>query len=116
MPRQRKLNPFGRTLAYVYTEKGEHLQELLLANGFAKSKVFQNDMFWHCLADIETVTRRNYFGLWRHQDYKVRSIETLSREDSHRWLEVRGVVRGYERKGQLFELIIDEKLVLVVAK
>ncbi|GIU08125.1 nuclease [Shewanella sp. c952] len=113
---QRKLGPYGRTLAYVYTEQGEHLQELLLANGFAKSKVFQNDMFWQCLADIETVARRNNIGLWQHQDYKVRAVETLSREDSNRWLEIRGVVTGYERKGQLFELIIDEKLVLMITK
>ncbi|ACJ27311.1 hypothetical protein swp_0480 [Shewanella piezotolerans WP3] len=78
--------------------------------------MFQNDMLWHCLANIKTVARCNTIGLWQYQDYKVRSIETLSREDSHHWLEVRGVVTGYERKAQFFELVIDEKLVLVVAK
>jgi endonuclease YncB( thermonuclease family) len=113
---QQKLDPYGRTLAYVYTAAGEHLQELLLSNGFAKAKVFQNDFFWQCLADIEDDARTNQRGLWQHLDYQAKSPAHLSRSDSNQWREVRGVGTGYERKGQDLALLIDDKLVLMISK
>lgn len=113
---QQKLDPYGRTLAYVYTVAGEHLQELLLGNGFAKAKVFKNDFFWQCLAAIEQDARVNKVGLWRHFDYQAKTPANLSRSDSNQWREVRGVLSGYERKGQDFTLLIDHKLVLMISK
>lgn len=106
---QKRLDPYGRTLAYVYTESGEHLQELLLSQGFAKTRVYQNDYFWQCLNLIELTARDKKLGLWSHPDYRAKTVDELSREDRNRWGEVKGVVTGYERKGQYLWLILDKK-------
>ncbi|WP_299805401.1 thermonuclease family protein [uncultured Shewanella sp.] len=113
---KRRLDPFGRTLAYVYTKELQHLQELMLANGYAKARVYQNDYFWHCLSQIEQVARENQVGLWGLKDYQARSTDALSRNDTNKWLEVGGVVTGYERKGQNFELNIDNNLVVMMSQ
>ncbi|ABV89086.1 thermonuclease family protein [Shewanella pealeana] len=113
---KRRLDPFGRTLAYVYTQELQHLQELMLANGYAKARVYQNDYFWQCLSQIEQVAREDRVGLWSLKDYQAKSTDTLSRIDANKWLEVRGVVTGYERKGQNFELKIDNNLVVMMSQ
>ena len=113
---QRKLDLYGRILAYVYTENNLHLQELLLSHGFAKFKVYQNDLFWQCLAAIEQQARVDKVGLWQYEHYQPRLVAALSKGDIYQWREIRGVVTGYERKGRFFELIIDEKLVLMISK
>ncbi|ABV35149.1 nuclease (SNase domain protein) [Shewanella sediminis HAW-EB3] len=106
---QKRLDPYGRTLAYVYTENGEHLQELLLSQGFAKTRVYQNDYFWQCLNQVELTARDKELGLWSHPDYRAKTVDELGRSDRNRWGEVKGVVTGYERKGQYLWLILDEK-------
>ncbi|MCG9695470.1 thermonuclease family protein [Shewanella sp. Isolate11] len=106
----KRLDPQGRTLAYVYTEAGLHLQELLLSHGYAKARVYQNDYFWRCLAQVEQQARENHIGLWAESAYQPMTVEQLSREDLNHWREVRGVITGFERKGQDFWLIIDKKL------
>ncbi|MGS0682725.1 thermonuclease family protein [Shewanella sp. 125m-7] len=113
---KKRLDPFGRTLAYVYTEQLEHLQEVMLANGFAKARVYQNDYFWQCLSKIERSARTNKVGLWSHKAYQPLTTYKLTRNDSNKWREVRGVVTGYERKGPNFELNIDNNLVLMMAQ
>lgn len=106
---QKRLDPYGHTLAYVYTEKGEHLQEILLSHGFAKTRVYQNDYFWSCLNQVELTARDKKLGLWSHPDYRAKTVDELGRSDRNRWGEVMGVVTGYERKGQYLWLILDEK-------
>ncbi|MCL1146447.1 thermonuclease family protein [Shewanella marinintestina] len=113
---KRRLDPYGRTLAYVYTEQQQHLQELMLANGYAKARVYKNDYFWQCLSTIEQDARDNKIGLWSLKAYQPLATEQLSRNDINQWLEIRGVVTGYERKGQNFELNIDNNLVLMISQ
>ena len=113
---KRRLDPYARTLAYVYTEQQQHLQELMLANGYAKARVYKNDYFWQCLSTIEQDARDNKIGLWSLKAYQPLATEHLSRNDINQWLEIRGVVTGYERKGQNFELNIDNNLVLMISQ
>ncbi|WP_028775068.1 thermonuclease family protein [Shewanella waksmanii] len=106
---QRKLDPYGRTLAYVYTEKGQHVQEALLGEGYAKARVYQNDYFWQCLNSVEALAREKQRGLWNHPSYQAKQISQLNRDDRNQWREIRGTVTGFERKAQHLWLIIDEK-------
>ncbi|ABZ78400.1 nuclease (SNase domain protein) [Shewanella halifaxensis HAW-EB4] len=113
---KQRLGPYGRTLAYVYTEKLEHLQEMMLSHGFAKARVYQNDYFWQCLSKIERTARERKVGLWSDKSYQPLTTDSLTRDDSNKWREVRGVVTGYERKGQNFELNIDNNLVVMMSQ
>ncbi|MPY25872.1 thermonuclease family protein [Shewanella sp. YLB-07] len=113
---RKKLDPFGRTLAYVYTETGEHLQEILLQMGLAKTHVYQNDYFWECFNDVELTARDEKLGLWSHPDYRARSVDELTRDDLNHWGEVRGVVTGFERKGQHLWLILDNKFYIGIPR
>lgn len=106
---RKRLDPQGKTLAYVYTEEGVHLQELMLGNGYAKARVHQNDYFWQCLGGVEREARNSRLGLWRFPAYQPMTVDQITRDDLNRWREVRGVVTGFERKGQHIWLIIDEK-------
>ncbi|WP_394203832.1 thermonuclease family protein [Shewanella waksmanii] len=106
---RKKLDPYGRTLAYVYTQEGQHLQEALLKQGFAKARVYQNDYFWQCLNGVEAHARDAQWGLWSHPSYQAKQVSQLNRDDRNQWREITGTVTGFERKGQHLWLIIDEK-------
>ncbi|QYK01115.1 thermonuclease family protein [Shewanella psychrotolerans] len=106
---RKRLDPKGKTLAYAYTEDGIHLQELMLSNGYAKARVYQNDYFWQCLEGVERQARNNRVGLWQFAQYQPMTVDQITRDDLNRWREIRGVVTGFERKGQHIWLIIDEK-------
>jgi micrococcal nuclease len=106
---RKRLDPRGKTLAYVYTDNGVHLQELMLGNGYAKARVYQNDYFWQCLGGVERQAREQHLGLWQYLAYQPMKVEQITRADLNRWREVSGVVTGFERKGQHLWLIIDEK-------
>lgn len=112
----RKLDRFGRTLAYVYTDNGVHLQELLLRQGFAKTRVYSNDYFWRCFNQIEAIAREQQMGLWSHAEYRARHVDELTRADLNKWREIKGVVTGYERKGQYIWLIIDNSFHLGILR
>lgn len=106
---RKRLDPHGRTLAYVFTQAGEHLQELLLNHGYAKSRVYHNDYFWQCFEALERRARATKQGLWSHLSYQPKRVDQLNRDDLNRWREVEGTVTGFERKGQYLWIIIDEK-------
>ncbi|QFU24660.1 thermonuclease family protein [Shewanella eurypsychrophilus] len=113
---RKKLDPYGRTLAYVYTLDGEHLQETLLRKGYAKTRVYQNDYFWECLNEVELNARDKNLGLWSHPDYQAKTVDKLNRDDLNRWGEIKGVVTGFERKSQHLWLILDNKFYIGIPR
>lgn len=56
---------YGRTLAYLYFEDGEMVQEWLLKNGYAQTMTVQpNSKYAEKFAEIQHLAAENNVGLW----------------------------------------------------
>ncbi len=102
-----KLDPYGRTLAYVFTPDGLLLQQELLQQGFAMARVYQEHPFWECFAKLEQQARTQSTGLWVFDDYAPKAVSAIGQQDLNQYRLVRGVVTDFERKGQYLWLILD---------
>ncbi len=102
-----KLDPYGRTLAYVFTPDGLLLQQELLQQGFAMARVYQEHPFWECFAKLEQQARTQRTGLWVFDDYAPKAVSAIGQQDLNQYRLVRGVVTDFERKGQYLWLILD---------
>ncbi|WP_251767361.1 thermonuclease family protein [Shewanella indica] len=103
-----KLDPYGRTLAYVFTPNGLLLQQELLQQGFAMARVYQEHPFWECFAELEQQARTQNAGLWQFEDYAPKATSAIGQQDLNQYRLVRGVVTDFERKGQYLWLILDD--------
>ena len=60
-----KLDPYGRTLAYIYLEDGRMFNEMLLEEGLAKVVVFKpNNKYETEFRAIETKAKEEQIGIW----------------------------------------------------
>jgi len=103
-----KLDPYGRTLAYVFTPNGLLLQQELLQQGFAMAWVYQEHPFWECFAELEQQARTQNAGLGQCEDYAPKATSAIGQQDLNQYRLVRGVVTDFERKGQYLWLILDD--------
>ncbi|PRO65046.1 thermonuclease family protein [Alkalicoccus urumqiensis] len=64
-PDETPVDPYGRTLAYVYLEDGTMYQELLLALGFAEMNVYPpDDRYERELNEVEQKAKELKIGMW----------------------------------------------------
>lgn len=60
-----RTDKYGRTLAYLYFENGETVQEWLLKNGYAQTMTVQpNSKYAEKFAEIQHIAAENRVGLW----------------------------------------------------
>lgn len=60
-----RTDKYGRTLAYLYFEDGEAVQEWLLKNGYAQTMTVQpNSKYAERFAEIQHLAAENNVGLW----------------------------------------------------
>lgn len=60
-----KLDPYGRTLAYIYLEDGRMFNEMLLEQGLAKVVVYQpNNKYEEQFQAIERTAQEGKIGIW----------------------------------------------------
>lgn len=60
-----RTDKYGRTLAYLYFENGEMVQEWLLKNGYAHMMTVQpNSKYAEKFAEIQHIAAENKVGLW----------------------------------------------------
>ncbi|MCP4541884.1 MAG: hypothetical protein GY832_32545 [Chloroflexi bacterium] len=62
---RQRLDPYGRTLAYVYLDTGQMLNAALLENGYARVLIVQpNDAYADLFYSLEDQAKANQTGLW----------------------------------------------------
>ena len=62
-----KIDPYGRTLAYVYLENGIFLNEYLVQKGYARMATFPpNIKYVDLFRKSEEKARKNELGMWKY--------------------------------------------------
>ena len=62
---QRKKDKYGRTLAYVYLENGEFVNQDLVAKGYAKVKTYKpNTRYEKLLKETQREAKEKSLGIW----------------------------------------------------
>ena len=62
-----KIDPYGRTLAYVYLENGIFLNEYLVQKGYARMATFPpNIKYVDIFRKSEEKARKNELGMWKY--------------------------------------------------
>lgn len=88
---------YGRTLAYVFTQDNELINQQLLAQGLATLNLYPpNLQFATVLENAQQQAEHQQVGIWQRPEYapiSISAIETLAATDeslSQRWLRVHG--------------------------
>ena len=64
---QGALDQYGRSLLYLWTERGDFVNLQLVAEGYASAvDIAPNDAYWPELLDAERAARDAGLGLWGH--------------------------------------------------
>lgn len=59
------LDPYGRTLLYLWTERGDFVNLELVRQGFARSVLFEpNDAYIRQMREAESEARADFRGMW----------------------------------------------------
>ena len=59
------LDPYGRTLLYLWTERGDFVNLELVRQGYARSVLFEpNDAYIHQMREAESEARADLRGMW----------------------------------------------------
>lgn len=59
------LDPYGRTLLYLWTERGDFVNLELVRQGYARSVLFEpNDEYIHQIREAESEARTDSRGMW----------------------------------------------------
>lgn len=84
---------YGRTLAHVFTEKGEHLNLQLVANGLAEVSIFPpNLMYVDELINAEDQAEAAKLGIWHRPEFAAIPVENLTAEGHAGYTRVIGTV------------------------
>ena len=84
---------YGRTLAYLFTEKKEHINVSLVKAGLAAMSIYPpNLLYVKELVAAENQAEQNKLGIWRRPEYAAIPVSNLTETGHQGWLRLVGKV------------------------
>ncbi|MGI9213336.1 MAG: thermonuclease family protein [Methylococcaceae bacterium] len=88
---------YGRLLAYVYTDQGEHINLSLVQQGLAHVDIYPpNVRYAAALMEAERQAEKARLGLWKRPEYAVRELNQTGESFAHGWQRLLGRVERIE--------------------
>ena len=88
-----KMDKYGRTLAYVFTEKGENVNLSLITAGLASLSIYPPNLkYVNELISAENNAEQNKLGIWSQPEYAVIPVDRLKALDHRGWTRVVGKI------------------------
>jgi micrococcal nuclease len=88
-----KKDKYGRTLAYLFTEKKDHLNLQLVEAGLAEVSIYPpNLLYVNELVAAEDRAEKAGLGIWRRPEYAVMPVSSLSDAGHPGWTRLTGKV------------------------
>lgn len=109
---------YGRTLAHLFTENGEHINLQLVAAGLAEVSIFPPNLRYSTeLLSAEKKAENARIGIWQRPEYRAITVNSLSDTGHRGWTRVVGKVTDiknskkfiYLKFSRNFEVRIERK-------
>lgn len=85
---------YKRTLAYVFTEAGEHINLELVRNGYASVNIYPPNLkYVHYFIQAEQAAEQQQLGIWKEPAYAVKPIEQIDLITHGGWQRLSGTAR-----------------------
>ena len=107
-----KYDHYQRLLAHVFTDDGQNIQALLLANGFARSIVIPpNTRYANCYREQERKARCHKTGLWK----KAKNLQAKSLKPSNIGFQlIEGQLNSIHSNKKGSWLNLDDQLIVAI--
>lgn len=95
------LDKYGRTLAHVFNQAGEHINRQLVQQGLATVSLYPPNLrYADALIAAEQQAETGQLGLWGDTDYRVKAINDLNANNQQGWQRLTGTVRSIRQTRQ----------------
>ncbi|MFN3919023.1 MAG: thermonuclease family protein [Methylohalobius sp.] len=108
---------YGRTLAYLFTEDGLHVNLTLVKQGFAVANLHPPNLkYAEAILAAEREAEAAKRGVWGMAAYAPKPIEVLRRTKVYGWQRVQGRVRRIKPLRKFIRLEFDRDLYVTIPK
>jgi len=106
-----KTDKYGRTLAYLFTEKNELINLSLVKQGLASISIYPpNLLYVNELIAAEKQAEQDKLGLWALSDYDVIPVSQLTEAGHSGWTRLSGKVIDIHRTARFIYLNFSNQL------
>jgi endonuclease YncB( thermonuclease family) len=100
---QEKRDKYGRLLAHLFTESGQHINLELVKNGLATANIHPPNLKYEkSLLSAQKEAEKSKQGIWGMTAYNPQSIEKIKSQKFHGWGRFTGKIISF-KKGRKFD-------------
>lgn len=108
---------YGRTLAHLFAEDGEHLNLTLVRQGLAIASIFPPNLkYAEALAQAQQQARRARRGVWGDPAYAAQPIADLPQQSARGWRRWTGRPGALDYSKNYAKLIFNEQVEVNIPK
>jgi endonuclease YncB( thermonuclease family) len=112
---QQKRDKYGRLLAHIFLENGEHINRTLVKRGLAIVNLFPPNLrYANALLTAQQQAQQNQLGMWAMKRYQLTSAEKVRKISG--WKRFQGTVQAIKNKRKYVRLVLNKKLTIKIAK
>ncbi|GAB6068199.1 thermonuclease family protein [Methylothermus subterraneus] len=108
---------YGRTLAYLFTADGSHINQALVREGLAVTNIHPPNLkYAEAILAAQREAEIAKRGIWGMRSFAPKPVETLRRAKRHGWQRVQGKVAQIRTLRSFIELEFAPDLVVLIPK
>lgn len=108
---------YGRTLAHLYAEDGEHLNLTLVRQGLAVVSIFPPNLkHAEALTEAQRLARQDRLGVWGDAAYEPRPITALAQQHARGWQRWSGTPTALDYSRNYARLLFSDTVEVVIPK
>lgn len=105
-----KTDKYGRTLAYLFTEKKEHINLSLVKAGLATVSIYPPNLrYVNELVAAGNAAEQDKAGLWQRPEYAAISVDGLTEAGHHGWTRLVGKVVSIRNTSKSVYLVFSSR-------
>ena len=114
---QEKRDRYGRLLAHLFDQSGEHINLALVAGGFATLSIIPPNLnYSKRLLAAQKKARMARRGLWGMERYQPRPLQAINLERVRGWQRLLVTPRALSRHKKSYRLVINDQFYLRVPR
>ena len=106
-----QFDKYGRTLAYIFSEKKEHLNVALVQAGLAATSIYPPNLkYAKELMAAEKQAEHQQLCIWQRPEYQTIAVTALTHQGHPGWTRLRGRVQTLRTTSKSVYLVLSERV------
>ena len=113
----KKKDKYGRILAHVFTEHGEHMNLELVKNGLASVSIYPPNLkYTNDLLIVQNAAEKDQLGIWAYAEYQPIRVAEVGKSSRKGWLRVLGRVKSIRHARKYSYIEFSKTFSIKIAK